>query len=370
MKLIKESGGIIPLKTSIIALILLMLCSIAYIPAIALEIPEEMPPIIESGDATYGAEYEGYFAISTPEQMRWFYHHISEENSYARGLLVCDIEINSRLLESKISIAPDGEPSVKAGLTVFQWIPVESFYGVLDGGGHTLSGVFVNESGDNVGLFASLAEGAEVKNLKIKDSYIYTSGSNAGVIAGENYGTVTRVSVGADLVAHGKYIGAIAGQNHGEISLCASLGMLEAGSYVGGIAGANFGDISYSYTANDGNASYILGSSKVGGLVGENRGNIRYSYSTASFMGLGSGIAGSAVYGSKIEACYYLSNVDDGLDGTEKMSRESFVSGEVCYLLNKAGLSIKPLVQGYLTFPVSEFLSDLAMLVRMTMLLR
>ena len=334
----KKGRELIPLKKMIIILAILMLSSIIYIPAAALELPEEMPPIIEENDPTYGAEYEGYFAISTAEQMRWFYRYISEENSYAKALLVCDIEINTQLFENKITVAPDGEPSVEAGDTVFQWTPVSDFRGVLDGGGHTLSGIFIKESGDNTGLFATLAEGGEVKNLKIADSYIYTSGDNAGVIAGENYGKVTNVSVGASLIVRGKYTGAIAGKNHGEISQSSSIGIVEGSTFVGGISGANFGNISYSYTANDGIIFYVYGTSTVGGIAGENRGNISYSYYASSFKGVGFGIAGATVYGSEIRGCYYLSGADDdGLDGTEKKSRDSFLSGEVCYLLNEAG---------------------------------
>jgi hypothetical protein len=200
-----------------------------------------------------------------------------------------------------------------------------------------LSGIFIKENGNNTGLFATLAEGAEVRNLKIADSCVYTSGSNAGVIAGENYGKITNVSVSAGLTSKASCLGAIAGKNYGEISCSASCGIVEGNFCVGGIAGANFGTISYSYTANDGIISYINGTSKVGGIAGENHGSISYSYSTASFKDAGFGIVGATVYGSEMKGCYYLSEADDGYEGTEKMSRESFLSGEVTYLLNEGG---------------------------------
>ena len=109
MKLVKKVRG-----RYLLGCLLTILAVFALaIPVAALETSATEPPVIEENDPTYGAEYAGYFAISTAEEIRWFYHHISEENSYAKALLVKDIEINTRLFENKITLSPDGEPNIK-----------------------------------------------------------------------------------------------------------------------------------------------------------------------------------------------------------------------------------------------------------------
>lgn len=70
------------------------------------------------------------------------------------------------------------------------WVPLSStFTGTLDGLGHTISGMYINNSDEsNQGLFGELK--GTVKNVNIMDGYI--SGlSNIGAIAGKNNGTIT-----------------------------------------------------------------------------------------------------------------------------------------------------------------------------------
>lgn len=70
-----------------------------------------------------------------------------------------------------------------------QWTPLTStFTGTLDGLGHTITGLYINNSSaSNQGLFGTLK--GTVKNLNIQDSYIKAN-SYVGSIAGENQGTI------------------------------------------------------------------------------------------------------------------------------------------------------------------------------------
>lgn len=68
-----------------------------------------------------------------------------------------------------------------------QWTPLTSaFTGTLDGLGHTITGLYINNSQDNQGLFGTLK--GTVKNLKVVDSYV--NGKIGGIIAGKNEGTI------------------------------------------------------------------------------------------------------------------------------------------------------------------------------------
>ena len=74
------------------------------------------------------------------------------------------------------------------------WTPIQGYAGTFDGGGKTITGLTINKSTMNVGLFASIAEGGTVKNLKL-DKVNVTANSNVGAIAGQNRGTIENCSV-------------------------------------------------------------------------------------------------------------------------------------------------------------------------------
>lgn len=69
-----------------------------------------------------------------------------------------------------------------------QWTPLTSqFTGILDGLGNTITGLYINNSQNNQGLFGTLK--GTVKNLNIEDSYIKAN-SYVGSIAGNNQGEI------------------------------------------------------------------------------------------------------------------------------------------------------------------------------------
>lgn len=68
-----------------------------------------------------------------------------------------------------------------------QWTPLTSeFTGTLDGLGHTITGLYINNSEDNQGLFGTLK--GTVKNLRVTESSV--NGQTTGVVAGINEGTI------------------------------------------------------------------------------------------------------------------------------------------------------------------------------------
>ncbi len=64
------------------------------------------------------------------------------------------------------------------------WTPIgvgNNFKGIFDGGNHTVSGVYVNTTNNNGGLFGTIQK-ATVKNLNVVDSYIVAQDFAAGLI--------------------------------------------------------------------------------------------------------------------------------------------------------------------------------------------
>ena len=113
------------------------------------------------------------------------------------------------------------------------WTPIADFAATLDGAGHTITGLNINVSSGNAGLFASLTGSARVRDLGLVGASVTsTAAGGIGILAG---------SVAAGAVLTGVY---------------AAEGRILGSSVASGV--------------------------NVGGLVGELRGTLRAGYATAS----------------------------------------------------------------------------------------
>ncbi len=152
------------------------------------------------------------------------------------------------------------------------------FKGKFNGNGKTISGIRIYKPKDyNQGLFGNLGEGAEIKEVKLADveiiAYRYTGG-----IAGNNKGTVSDCSVGANvkIKSLNDYcfrIGGIVGNNDGgTVSGCFSSATLTSlGVYsgeFGGIVGNNDGGTVSGCFSSATLTSLGNGSYDYGGVVG------------------------------------------------------------------------------------------------------
>lgn len=119
------------------------------------------------------------------------------------------------------------------------WEPIPSFTGTFNGQGHTISGLQVSGNITNAGLFATVDEGATVKNLMVKgDISSSKDGSKGGGIAGANSGTIEFCSFEGPVSAKGS-AGGICGtirSNHKITSCFVYSNTIEA-TKKGGIAG-------------------------------------------------------------------------------------------------------------------------------------
>ena len=65
-----------------------------------------------------------------------------------------------------------------------RWTPVSGFAGTFDGKGHTISGLYVNATKEDIGFLSVALSGTVIKNLSIVNSYIASSSTRVGVFAG------------------------------------------------------------------------------------------------------------------------------------------------------------------------------------------
>lgn len=213
------------------------------------------------GDVTLagsGTEADPY-RIDSPEALRTMAKLIEEDESWqtyvvAHYVLTADIDLGGK-----------------------EWTPISYFKGVLDGNGHTISGLKISYSAPLVGekqqcfgLFAEMRDAA-VKNLTISNSTITVKGDAgyAGAIAGrggkvtvENCHVTESVTVTAPQMAGGLFgnVGSespIAGCTNAAAITCTS-----TVGYAGGIAARC--DAVLQNCSNSGN---IVSEGDAGGLV-------------------------------------------------------------------------------------------------------
>lgn len=209
----------------------------------------------------------GAYEIGTVEQLKLFRDAVNEGNSFAKATvkLTADIDLENE-----------------------EWTPIgtqaNAFAGIFDGGGHTVSNLYINQpSRSDVGFFGYTRDG-EIKNLTIENADV-TGYLDVGAVAGTPYTS--------------KYT---------NITLAGTV-KVEGYSYVGGMLGKNaYADLT-GLTVDVTAGSYVKAESQnyrsyVGGVVGfMGEGNITVKDVTSNINVSGStcdvgGIAGIAHYGN------------------------------------------------------------------------
>lgn len=144
------------------------------------------------------------------------------------------------------------------------WAPISDFSGTLDGNGYAIRGLTIY-SKSHSGLFDTL--NGTVRNLTVYGNI--NAGKTAGIIAGENNGTIESCTVAGSISVNTDYAGAVCGINNGTVKNCLSaLDFVTSGSFAGGIAGSNQGNVENCLAATNLVASDMY----AGGIAGVNDG--------------------------------------------------------------------------------------------------
>ena len=293
-----------------LAAMLLLVAAMAVPTKIWAEEIRPTPP--SEGDGSTENPYQ----ISSADELYWFAALVNGDRSVSGietpnpkscAKLMNDITVNEGVL--------DASGNLNSGKPFIEWTPIGihlNYYGTFDGQGHTVSGLYLDNTGTAyVGLF----------------------GINCGTI--QNVGVVDSYFNGED------YVGGVCGMNLHDgtegimsvtISNCYNTGAVNGRRYVGGVCGYN-----KIRTGDDGKQVLITDCYNTGKVSG--------------YIGVG-GVCGENSYYIYIERppsvtimnCYYNSdnytgnavgnNTGDVVNVMGKTTAE-FASGEVAYLLNE-----------------------------------
>lgn len=170
------------------------------------------------------------------------------------------------------------------------------FSGSFFGNSHSISRFhYSSAQGSLEGLFGDVAQGAEIRDLKLTDVNILHNAGYTGALAGRNNGLIENCHV-TGRVFYEYYTevrGALAGENGvtGVIKGCsASVEVRGQGSCIGGLVGRNLGSIEDCQTFGD-----VMGHQKVGGLAGYQEGGVLIRCSAANRVHAALGEAGGLV---------------------------------------------------------------------------
>ncbi|UCF08881.1 MAG: hypothetical protein JSW28_04095, partial [Thermoplasmata archaeon] len=228
----------------------------------------------------------------------------------------------------------------------YSYLAYESFTGVFDGNGHTISNFTYTSTGTSyIGIFGCVDDpNAEIKNLGLIEANVNAgTGYAVGLLVGYlRNGSVSNCYVEDSRVSGGSSkIGGLVGKNNGTITNCQSSSTVLGGHAVGGLVGENgsgmvtnshsscevsgdldvgglVGDNWSGTVANCCSNSDVSGGNNVGGLVGLNYdyGSVSISYSTGDVSGGSNvgGLVGESYYNSTISNCYSAGNVSGDLN--------------------------------------------------------
>ena len=165
------------------------------------------------------------YEISNAGQLYWFAAlvngKLTDGTSQDRGAnakLLADIVVNKNVLNE------NGELNHTAFTS---WTPIGYFYshnnagyyGTFDGNGHTISGLYYNNSnGTHVGLFGFTVCG-KLKNIGVVDSY-FNGNNSVGGISGGIYSDIAGFLFGYPIIVNCYFTGSVSGKGNDVGGLC------------------------------------------------------------------------------------------------------------------------------------------------------
>lgn len=205
---------------------------------------------------------QGVYLISSPDELMWFDKNAKRTDS---AKLLADITINE-------DVSGSDATSQK-----YKWTPIgtdsSKYTGTFDGNGHTISGLYINSTAANTGMFGRIGSSAVVKNLTLADSVIRSTKNYTGAITGyiDDAASVTNCHTKNSVqVSAAVYTGGITGYQDDTSTLtrCSNAAEVTGANNVGGISGYNWSKSSASLTDSY-NRGSVNGSNLVGGICAQ-----------------------------------------------------------------------------------------------------
>lgn len=293
------------MKKRLLALLLVLTMVFSLMPAaLAADTVDvaALPEYAADADISTGAAYK----ISTEESLRAFAAAVKADDG------------NGTYAHAGVTLYLAGDIALTG-----TWTPVGStatyvgdfFAGTFDGCGHTISGLNVQGSKVNQGLFAAINK-ATIRNLNVSGTVSCGTKNYVGGIVGKvQAGTIENCSFSGSVT--GGYTGGIAGGlNSNNVTI---IGCVNAADVTGTTAGGILGY--WKTTAaiqNCYNTGSVTGSAKAGGIVGQlNKGTIENCYSIGDIGGKASQKGGIFAFSNAaVKNCYYTLPEAETLGGT------------------------------------------------------
>ncbi len=205
---------------------------------------------------------QGVYLISSPDELMWFDKNAKRTDS---AKLLADITINE-------DVSGSDATSQK-----YKWTPIgtdsSKYTGTFDGNGHTISGLYINSTAANTGMFGRIGSSAVVKNLTLAHSVIRSTKNYTGAITGyiDDAASVTNCHTKNSVqVSAAVYTGGITGYQDDTSTLtrCSNAAEVTGANNVGGISGYNWSKSSASLTDSY-NRGSVSGSNLVGGICAQ-----------------------------------------------------------------------------------------------------
>lgn len=205
---------------------------------------------------------QGVYLISSPDELMWVDKNAKMTDS---AKLLADITINE-------DVSGSDATSQK-----YKWTPLgtdsSKYTGTFDGNGHTISGLYINSTAANTGMFGRIGSSAVVKNLTLADSVIRSTKNYTGAITGyiDDAASVTNCHTKNSVqVTAAKFTGGIVGYQDDTSTLtrCSNAAEVTGANNVGGISGYNWSKSSASLTDSY-NRGSVSGSNLVGGICAQ-----------------------------------------------------------------------------------------------------
>lgn len=253
----------------------------------------------------YAEEVDGYRMIGNASQLYWFSRMVNE---YGKGAWSAKLTADIDADDYSELITPIGNTS-------------STFRGHFDGQGHTISNLYINSTGNFVGLIGACGNGALIENVVLDETCILRGYECVALVGGTNQmtGTVTLRNLGnkgnvyaSNVQAAGIFGGNTGGKSTLIIENCFSTGNIESGS--------------------DGAALV--------GWGGSNKSTIRDSWSCANVTGYSTGknLYFARITGGTLENCYCTSSIEQQV---ALIMLDDVLSGKLCYKLNGDQTNIK-----------------------------
>lgn len=252
------------------------------------------------------------YTIATKEELEIFRNHVNNKENYEgkKILLVEDINLN----ENKYTINQD--KTIVFNSEAEQWTPIGNsdnvFKGELDGQGHTIKGIYIDDTSKEEQGLIGVNEGT-IKNLTLEEGNII-AGYCVGGVTGRNYGVIDKVINKAKIEAKGSSnvyssVGGVCGVNNGKIEKSKNYGNIKGEKMnVGGICGGATGEILNCENlceTVDATGASSDGYCRLGGIVGYSEGKIEQCHNKADVTGNGANIGGIVgLARGVIDQCY------------------------------------------------------------------